>query len=119
MAEEKKLGPGVTYLGNDDEDKAAVTMAGIRFKPGESVNVEERLGEEGAKDFLKSLSGNRFFKVDGGPDHRAQAEAKAKGEQQDAEDARKEAEEKAGYKPPEENQLEKPARKKPGTPTFE
>src|SRR5262245_11690595 len=119
MAEEKKLGPNVTYLGNDEEDKQAVTIGGIRFKPGESVDVVERLGEQEGNDFLKRYAGNRFFKVDGGPDHKATADAKAKAEQQETEDAQREAEE--ANQPADESQLEKPnrRRKAPGEPTFE
>ena len=123
--EEKKLGPSVTYLGNDENDKAAVTIGNVRFKPGESVNLEERLGAEPAQAQLKALAGNRFFQVDGGPDHKAQREKAAEAEQKDAEETQKEAEEQAlrasGHQPPEENELERPATKKKnlGKPTFD
>lgn len=119
MADEKepKLGPGVTYLGNDEEDKTPVSIGGIRFKPGESVNLEERLGKEAAAAQLKSLAGNRFFKVDGGPDHKATADAKAAAEQKATEEEQEE--QRKQYEAPEENQLEKPTRKrKAGDPTF-
>lgn len=118
MAEEQKLGPSVTYLGNDEEDKAAVTIGGVRFKPGESVNLEERLGEQGAQAQLKKLAGNRFFQVDGGPDHKAQREKAREAESKQDEEIQAEALEKAGYKPPEENELEKPSRRSK-KPTFD
>ena len=120
MAEEKKLGPSVTYLGNDENDKTPVTIGNVRFKPGESVNLEDRLGAEPAQAQLKALAGNRFFQVDGGPDHKAQREKAAEAEQKDADETQKEALEKAGYQPPETNEFEKPSRgKRKGEPTFE
>jgi hypothetical protein len=93
MADEKKLGPNVTYVGNDENDKQAVTMMGIRFKPGEAVNLEERLGATRAKPVLQKLIGNTYFKVDGGPDHRKQQEAKAKAEEEENKQAQEDAEE--------------------------
>lgn len=121
--EEKKLGPGVTYIGNDPDDKAAVTMSGIRFKPGESVDVSQSgLPEKEQQALLKKLEGNRFFKVDGGTDPQEEDKKKAEFQQKQDEAARKEAEEaqQAQYKPPEEPTLEKPAsRKKSGAPTFD
>jgi hypothetical protein len=120
--EEKKLGPSVTYLGNDDDDKQAVEAHGVRFKPGESVNLNDRLGEAKAAEVLKGLAGNRFFKVDGGPDHKAEEKKRQEAVQKEAEAALKDAEEanqtqaerdrkKQGYVPPENEQLEsKPTR---------
>lgn len=68
MADEKKLGPGVTYT-NPDKSTKIITVAGVLFKEGQSVNLVEKIGEVRANDILKTLAGNRYFKVDGGPDH--------------------------------------------------
>ena len=124
MAEDKKLGPNVTYLGNDEEDKTPVTIGNVRFKPGEAVNLEDRLPPAEAEAQLKALAGNRFFQVDGGPDHKAQREKAAEAQKKDDEETQKAAEEEAlkaaGHQPPDENQLEKPMRKKKaGEPTFD
>jgi len=124
MAEEKKLGPNVTYLGNDENDKTPVTMGNVRFKPGESINLEERMPPAEAEATLKSLAGNRFFQVDGGPDHKAQRQKAADAQAKDDEEVQKTAEEEAlkaaGHQPADENQLDKPIRrKKAGEPTFD
>lgn len=71
--EEKKLGPSVTYT-NPDGGAKLVTVAGVLMKAGQSVNLVEKLGESGAAPILKKLSGNRYFKVDGGPDHSKEEE---------------------------------------------
>lgn len=113
--EEQKLGPNVTYLGANEDDKTPVTIGSVRLKPGESVNLEERLGAAEAETQLKALAGNRFFKVDGGPDHKAQQEKAAEATRKQDEDIQQENLEKSGYKPPEQNELER----KPGEPTFE
>ena len=115
MAETKtetKLGPKATYVGNSPEDKQAVTMAGVRFKPGEAVDLEKALGTR-AGPILAKLAGNSFFKVDGGPDHaklkaeRDKAEAKAAEEDaKAAQEAQQQPPE--SYKAPEEATLEKP-----------
>lgn len=91
--QEKKLGPNVTYQPEDENDKNPVTMQGVTFVPGKSVNLEDRLGGR-AEATLKKLAGNRFFKVDGGPDHKAAAEKKAKAEEEDQK-AEQEAKEQA------------------------
>lgn len=120
--EEQKLGPSVTYLGANEDDKTPVTISNVRFKPGESVNLEERLGKTSSDQILKKLAGNQFFKVDGGPDHKAQREAAREAETKQDEEIQQENLEKAGYQPPEENKLEKPnrrAKREPGDPTFE
>jgi hypothetical protein len=112
--EEQKLGPNATYQPEDENRKEPVKVGDIQFTPGKAVNVEDRLGKEGAKNLLKKLAGNPAFKVDGGTDWKQQAETKAKAEQQDAEDAeeaRKASEEQAnqpppGWKGPEEATLE-------------
>ena len=121
--EKKKLGPNVTYLGNDEDDKVPVSIGNVRFKPGESVNLEERLPPSEAEAQLKALAGNRFFQVDGGPDHKAQREKAGEAQKKDDEETQKAAEEEAlkasGHQPPEENELEKPVRKRKGEPTFE
>ena len=124
MAEEKKLGPNVTYLGNDENDKTPVTMGNVRFKPGESINLQERMPPGEAEATLKSLAGNRFFQVDGGPDHKAQRQKAADAQAKDDEEVQKTAEEEAlkaaGHQPADENQLDKPIRrKKAGEPTFD
>ena len=92
MAEEKKLGPNVTYVGAGEDDKAAVTMAGVRFEPGKSVNLEDRLGKSGAASMLQKLSKNRYFKVDGGVDHEAEAKKREEMQAKEYEDAVKSAE---------------------------
>jgi hypothetical protein len=81
-----KLGPNVTYTPEDENDKNPVTYAGIQMLPGKAVNFEERMGKKEAASHLASLAGNRFFKVDGGPDWKQQAEQKAQAEEQDAKD---------------------------------
>jgi len=107
---EGKIGPKATYLGNSPEDKQAVTMAGVRFKPGEAVDLEKALGTR-AGPVLAKLAGNTFFKVDGGPDHaklkeeREKAEAKAA--EEDAKAAAEASKPQSNYQPPEEAQLEK------------
>ena len=73
MAEEKKLGPNVTYT-NPDKDAKMMAVSGVLLKEGESVNLEEKLGKEAAAPILKRLAKNRFFKVDGGEDHAKKAE---------------------------------------------
>ena len=95
MADEKKLGPSATYLGNFEGDKQSVTMAGVFFKPGKSVDLIKELGATRGQAMIDKLAGNTFFKVDGGPDHAAAKEAREAalaeaGEyrQQEAEDAR-------------------------------
>lgn len=66
--EKQKLGPNVTYNPPEGEPETTSTY-GIPFVKGQSVNVVDLLGEAGAQGALKKLSGNRFFKVDGGMDH--------------------------------------------------
>jgi hypothetical protein len=107
---EQKLGPNVTYVGGGEEDKQAVTMMGIRFKPGESVNLEERLGKQQSAAVLQKLAGNQYFKVDGGPDHQKTKEEREKADEKASADAQKEAEEAQAeqYKAPEESTLERP-----------
>jgi len=92
MAEEKKLGPNVTYQGQQEEDKTPLNMAGVRFEPGKSVNLEDRLGKEQAQRILKKLAGNRYFKVDGGPDHAAEQKKREELAQKEAEDEQKRSE---------------------------
>ena len=138
MAEEKKLGPNATYVGQGEGDKTAATVEGVRMAPGESVNLEERLGKDKAKAALQKLASNQFFKVDGGPDHAAEAKKKAEADQKAAEAAakddekqRKEAEKQQGiggspmererptppppenWQGPEEETLERPTSRKP------
>jgi len=71
MPEEKKLGPGVQYL-NPDKTNKLVTVGGVLFKEGQSVNLVEKLGEQRAKPILEKLAKNRYFQVDGGPKHEEQ-----------------------------------------------
>ena len=66
MAEDKKVGPSATYVG---EDSNAVTVQGVVFERNKSVNVLDLLGPERGQKVLDKLAGNQFFKVDGGPDH--------------------------------------------------
>ncbi len=66
--EEKKLGPNATYT-NPDKGAKLITMAGVLMKEGQSVNLVEKLGEARAAPIMKKLAGNRYFRVDGGPDH--------------------------------------------------
>lgn len=69
MADEKKLGPKVTYL-NSDGSAESVSVNGVNFKEGEAVDLVKELGgEQQAKAMLEKLSKNPFFKVDGGPQH--------------------------------------------------
>lgn len=77
MAEEKKLGPSVTYT-NPDKGAKLVTVAGILLKEGQSVNIVQRLGEKAAEPILKRLANSTYFKVDGGPDHAAALESQRK-----------------------------------------
>jgi hypothetical protein len=69
MAEEKKLGPSVTYT-NPDKGAKMITVAGVLMKEGQAVNLEEKLGKERAAPLLKKLANNRYFSVQGGPDHK-------------------------------------------------
>jgi aconitase B len=73
MPEERKLGPGVKYL-NLDKSAKLVTVAGVLFKEGQDVNLEEKLGKERAQQVLKQLAKNRFFQVQGGPDQKEYAQ---------------------------------------------
>jgi hypothetical protein len=102
---EGKLGPKATYLGNNPDDKQAVTMAGVRFKPGEAVDLVKELGTR-AEAILAKLAGNSFFKVDGGPDHAKLKAEHDKAQAKAAEEAAKEQESQS-YTPPEEATLEK------------
>ena len=47
--EEQKLGPNVTYQPEDESRKEPVTVHGVQFVPGKSVNLEERLGKQKAR----------------------------------------------------------------------
>ena len=91
MAEEQKVGPNATYVG---EDAQSVTMQGVTFERNKAVNVVDLLGEEKGKRVLQKLAGNQFFKVDGGPDHakakklREEQEGKLRDERQRMRDAR-------------------------------
>ena len=77
MADEKqKLGPNVTYTNPDGNAKLS-SIGGIVVKEGESVNLVEKLGEARANALLPKLAKNRYFKVDGGPDHKQAAESQA------------------------------------------
>jgi hypothetical protein len=79
--EEKKLGPNVTWNPGEDQKKP-MKMYGVTFVPGQSVNVEDAVGSSGAQEVLKKLSTNRYFKVDGGPDHEAEAEKRQQAEEE-------------------------------------
>jgi hypothetical protein len=91
MAEEKKLGPNVTYNPEEGEGAPSVVMGGLTLVPGKAVNlVDFYAGDEAkAQAALKKLAGNPVFKVDGGPDHKALRERQEKVE----ENTRKSAEE--------------------------
>jgi hypothetical protein len=93
MADEKKIGPNVTYVGNDENDKQGVSMLGLRFQPGEKVNLVEKLGQTRAAPVLQKLLGNLYFKVDGGPDRKP---VKAQVEEAASKEKEKEGEEDAG-----------------------
>lgn len=82
MAEEKKLGPNVTYT-NPDKGAKIMNVAGVIMKEGESVDLEKKLGKEAAAPILKKLAGNRYFKVDGGPDHSKESEEQPPGGNED------------------------------------
>jgi len=77
---QKKLGP-VTY---QDPDKTGqpITVKGVTFMPGESVNLDELFAEDEAEAMKKDLANNSHFKVEGGPDHRKILEARAKHEEE-------------------------------------
>lgn len=82
MAEQKqeqKLG-AVTYI-DPDKTEQPVSMGGITFLPGESVNVDELIADKAQAERLKQkLAGNTFFRVEGGPDHKKAAEERQKHE---------------------------------------
>lgn len=120
---EQKLGPSVTYNPPDGEPETT-EVGGVPMVKGESVNVIDLLGEQAGNALLKKLSGNSFFKVDGGPDLEKQAkareeaqkkvdEAKEKAEERRREEAAKAA---AGgeHQPTKTNQIGKPAIGKKG-----
>ena len=90
--EDDKLG-AVTY---QDPDKTGqpVTISGITFMPGDSVNLDEMLPEDQASRLKKKLAGNQFFKVEGGQDHTKVTEARMKHEEE-AQRKKAEAAEKA------------------------
>jgi hypothetical protein len=106
---EQKLGPNVTW-NPGEEYKQPMTMYGVQFTPGKAVNVGDALGSVASEAVLKKLAGNRYFKVDGGPDWDAEEQKKAKALEQadrDAEQARKDAEEQpADWTGPEKASLE-------------
>lgn len=78
--EQKKLG-AVTYA-DPDKTEAPISIAGITFLPGEAVNLDDLIADEGQRDRLKQkLAGNPYFKVEGGPDHAKVAEERQKHEQ--------------------------------------
>jgi hypothetical protein len=64
MAEQKKLGPNVTYT-NPDKTSKLMAVGDVLLKEGESVNLVEKLGEARARPILEKLARNRYFKVDG------------------------------------------------------
>lgn len=64
MAKDKQLGPGVIYY-NLAGDAPVVTIAGVTFADGETVDLVDELGEARARPVLEKLSGNHFFDVEG------------------------------------------------------
>jgi len=76
MPEEKKLGPNITYT-NPDKGAKMTSVAGVLLKEGEAVDLEKRLGKEKAAPILQKLAKNRYFKVDGGPDHSKEEQEEA------------------------------------------
>jgi hypothetical protein len=85
MADEKKLGPNVTYVDKDKDGTKSVTVDGVFLEAGKATNIVEALGEARAAPILKKLSGNPYFKVDGGPDHQAEDKKKQEFEKQQEE----------------------------------
>jgi hypothetical protein len=78
---EQKLG-SVTYLDHEKTEQS-VTMAGVTFKPGEAVDVNKVLTDQGQAEKLKQkLANNPFFKVEGGPDHAKAAAEREKAERE-------------------------------------
>lgn len=68
MDDENKLGTTVTYL-NADGSANEVSMHGVTFKEGESVDLAKEFpdDEAKAKAIAKKLADNPFFQVQGGP----------------------------------------------------
>lgn len=98
----------VTYLDRDDT-RGVITYRGVKFKPGQTLDLADFLAPKEAREAAHKLLGNRYFKVAGGPDH----------EKVDARQAKVEAEHEddlAGYEPPEEMKLETPLRSANRTP---
>ncbi|MET0651199.1 MAG: hypothetical protein ABWY63_01690 [Hyphomicrobiaceae bacterium] len=95
--DETKLGPNVTYQPENEDDKTPLDYYGVTFVPGKSVNVEEALGSANSEAVLKKLAGNRYFKVDGGVDHREEQKKREKAEQE-ASKVKQKAQEEAARK---------------------
>jgi len=114
--EQKKLG-AVTY---QDLDKTGqpVTVKGVTFMPGEAVNLDELFTEEEAEAMKKDLSNNRYFRVEGGPDHSKMIEARAKHEEE-AQQKRAELAEKAQKQAQRGEPQPPPGFKGPDKPTLE
>ena len=106
MADEQKLGPNATYIGEDSEH---VVMHDVTFERNKSVNVVDLLGEEKGKKVLQKLAGNQFFKVDGGPDH-----AKAMKERQEMQQKQGERRQQRQAQTEEERKQERQARRERG-----
>lgn len=106
MPDEPKLGPNLTYT-NPDGDAKEVQVSGLTFKENEPVDLHKALGEGTAAPILKKYAKNRFFKVDGGPDHgEANQKAKQESGQTQGSGPRKPEDD---YEGPDEARLENPA----------
>jgi hypothetical protein len=102
MAEPQKLGPNVTFVDYAGDGQKSVTVDGVLLEEGKATNLVDALGEARAGPLLKKLSGNPSFKVDGGPDHQAEAKKKDEFEKKQAERQREIQEEEAKAKAEEE-----------------
>jgi hypothetical protein len=134
--DQPKLGTKVTYV-DPDREKVPVTMKGgiggtdVMFVPGEATDLAEFMPKERAETMARKLAGNRYFQVEGGPDHekeRQQAEQRRREQEERKREIEQEQEQKMSperrrkreaqmppdYKPPDEARLENetPAQKR-------
>ena len=119
MAEQKekpKLG-AVTYL-DPDKTGQPITMQGITFMPGESVDLDKLLNEDMAERLKEKLAGNQYFRVEGGPDHQKTTEARQKHEEE-AQQKRQELAEKQQRDASRQQPQPPPDFKAPDKPTLE
>lgn len=106
MADEEKIGTKVTFK-DPDGVKQPVTIQGVTLAPGDEVDLAEFLEQDKAEALAKSLAANRYFAVEGGPDHEADEQRRAEARAEQAQRASQKVEE-ANQSPPEYQAPEQP-----------